>query len=104
MLLLQVNQYDLELGAYNHNQCSASFELVFGCWRFIIWTSNIKKCLQYGMLGTLISKYTSVVDSNDRERIDDSSACDSAKEELHRMLAEDELRGAVLLVFANKHL
>lgn len=37
-----------------------------------------------------------VVDSNDRERIVD------AKEELHRMLGEDELRDAVLLVFANK--
>jgi len=44
-----------------------------------------------------------VVDSNDRERIDDSSGADnSAKEELHRMLAEDELRDATLLVFANK--
>ncbi|ETO34930.1 hypothetical protein RFI_02145 [Reticulomyxa filosa] len=44
-----------------------------------------------------------VVDSNDRERIDDSSGADnSAKEELNRMLAEDELRDAVLLVFANK--
>merc|ERR1711992_115035 len=44
-----------------------------------------------------------VVDSNDRERIDDASGSDnSAKEELHRMLAEDELRDAVLLVFANK--
>jgi len=44
-----------------------------------------------------------VVDSNDRERIDDSSGADnSAKEELHRMLAEDELRDAVLLVFSNK--
>ena len=37
-----------------------------------------------------------VVDSNDRDRIDD------AKEELHRMLNEDELREAVVLVFANK--
>ncbi|XP_054623344.1 ADP-ribosylation factor 1-like [Dunckerocampus dactyliophorus] len=37
-----------------------------------------------------------VVDSNDRER------CNEAREELMRMLAEDELRGAVLLVFANK--
>ncbi|KAK2893620.1 hypothetical protein Q8A73_016104 [Channa argus] len=37
-----------------------------------------------------------VVDSNDRERIGE------AKEELMRMLAEDELRDAVLLVFANK--
>ena len=44
-----------------------------------------------------------VVDSNDRERIDDSTGSDnSAKEELHRMLAEDELRDSVVLVFANK--
>eukprot|EP00931_Biecheleriopsis_adriatica_P022064 TRINITY_DN14280_c0_g1_i1.p1 TRINITY_DN14280_c0_g1~~TRINITY_DN14280_c0_g1_i1.p1 ORF type:complete len:370 (+),score=63.69 TRINITY_DN14280_c0_g1_i1:139-1110(+) len=37
-----------------------------------------------------------VVDSNDRDRIGE------AKDELHRMLDEDELRDAVLLVFANK--
>eukprot|EP00919_Chromeraceae_sp_WS-2016_P010734 GHVR01025112.1.p1 GENE.GHVR01025112.1~~GHVR01025112.1.p1 ORF type:complete len:161 (+),score=35.72 GHVR01025112.1:475-957(+) len=37
-----------------------------------------------------------VVDSNDRERIQD------AREELQKMLQEDELRDAVLLVFANK--
>ncbi|XP_029642088.1 ADP-ribosylation factor 1-like 2 [Octopus sinensis] len=37
-----------------------------------------------------------VVDSNDRERIQE--AC----EELNRMLNEDELRDAVVLVFANK--
>ncbi|XP_007905553.1 ADP-ribosylation factor 2 [Callorhinchus milii] len=37
-----------------------------------------------------------VVDSNDRERVNE------AKEELNRMLAEDELRDASLLVFANK--
>jgi len=44
-----------------------------------------------------------VVDSNDRDRIDDSKDYEhSAKEELNRMLAEDELREAVLLVFANK--
>src|ERR1700744_2920016 len=44
-----------------------------------------------------------VVDSNDRDRIDDSKDYEhSAKEELHRMLAEDELKDAVLLVFANK--
>jgi ADP-ribosylation factor protein 1 len=44
-----------------------------------------------------------VIDSNDRERIDDSQGAEhSAKEELQRMLAEDELRDAVLLVFANK--
>mmetsp|Transcript_18233 Transcript_18233/g.44507 ORF Transcript_18233/g.44507 Transcript_18233/m.44507 type:complete len:180 (-) Transcript_18233:74-613(-) len=37
-----------------------------------------------------------VVDSNDRERVDD------AREELHKILSEDEMKDAVLLVFANK--
>ncbi|KAK1887225.1 ADP-ribosylation factor 5 [Dissostichus eleginoides] len=37
-----------------------------------------------------------VVDSNDRERVAESS------EELQKMLTEDELKDAVLLVFANK--
>lgn len=37
-----------------------------------------------------------VVDSNDRVRVD------AAREEIHRMLTEDELRDSVLLVFANK--
>jgi len=37
-----------------------------------------------------------VIDSNDRERVGE------AKEELMRMLNEDELRDAILLVFANK--
>merc|ERR1712057_82842 len=37
-----------------------------------------------------------VVDSNDKDRIGE------AREELQRMLNEDELRDAVLLVFANK--
>ena len=37
-----------------------------------------------------------VVDSNDRDRID------AARDELHRMLNEDELRESILLVFANK--
>ena len=36
------------------------------------------------------------MDSNDRERIAE------ARDELNRMLAEDELRDAVVLVFANK--
>merc|ERR1711879_943007 len=39
-----------------------------------------------------------VVDSNDRDRIDESNSSEhSAKEELRRMLAEDELRDAILL-------
>merc|ERR1711970_506506 len=37
-----------------------------------------------------------VVDSNDRERVQE------AKDELNKMLGEDELKDAVLLVFANK--
>merc|ERR1712014_415474 len=37
-----------------------------------------------------------VVDSNDRDRAED------AKDELNKMLNEDEMRDAVLLVFANK--
>jgi len=37
-----------------------------------------------------------VVDSNDRDRIDD------AREELQKMLNEDEMRDAIILVFANK--
>merc|ERR1719361_734562 len=43
------------------------------------------------------------VDSNDRDRMDnDNGYDDNAKEELHRMLAEDELRNAAVLVMANK--
>ena len=37
-----------------------------------------------------------VVDSNDKGRVED------ARSELHKMLAEDELRDAIVLVFANK--
>lgn len=44
-----------------------------------------------------------VVDSSDRDRIDGKGeeTC-SAKEELHKMLCDDELKNAVLLVYANK--
>ncbi len=37
-----------------------------------------------------------MVDSNDRDRVVE------AREELQRMLNEDELRDALLLIFANK--
>ena len=37
-----------------------------------------------------------VVDSNDRSRVTE------ARDELHRILREDELQGTVLLIFANK--
>lgn len=48
------------------------------------------------MMVVICSGLIFVVDSNDRERIGE------AKEELNRMLNEDELREAALLVFANK--
>merc|ERR1712118_349804 len=37
-----------------------------------------------------------VVDSNDRDRIDD------AREELHKMINDEELKDAIILVYANK--
>ena len=37
-----------------------------------------------------------MVDSNDRERVDE------CKEELHKMLSEEELKDVILLVLANK--
>eukprot|EP01083_Nonionella_stella_P009807 28091_1 len=44
-----------------------------------------------------------VVDSNDKERIDHTYGYEeNCKEELHRLLGEDELRNAALLVLANK--
>ena len=56
------------------------------CYSLIVVTRVI--CMLVGLIF--------VVDSNDRERVSE------AKEELSRMLAEDELKDAVLLVFANK--
>lgn len=44
-----------------------------------------------------------IVDSTDTERIDDNTKeFHSAKEELYKLLNEDELRGLPLLVYANK--
>ena len=48
------------------------------------------------LTGVVVAGLIFVVDSNDRERVGE------AREELLRMLSEDELREAVLLVFANK--
>merc|ERR1712018_446940 len=47
-------------------------------------------------MGTNTNGLIFVVDSNDRDRIED------AREELFKMLNEDEMRDVVLLVFANK--
>lgn len=54
---------------------------------FNTWFLQIK----FMLLGLIF-----VIDSNDRERINE------ARDELMRMLAEDELRDALLLIFANK--
>ena len=44
-----------------------------------------------------------MVDSTDIERMDESMGAEhSSKEELYNMLKEDELRDAVLLIYANK--
>ena len=48
-------------------------------------------CIIYTLTGLIF-----VVDSDDRERVF------KANDELSRLLAEDELRDVVLLVFANK--
>ncbi|BHF77376.1 hypothetical protein SprV_0602048100 [Sparganum proliferum] len=60
-------------------------------WRYYFQNTQGKRNRFYDVPGLLF-----VVDSNDRERIDE------AREELHGMLNEDELRDAALLVFANK--
>lgn len=66
------------------------YSLYFHGFEFKTCTSLI--CSLFALITGLIF----VVDSNDRERSGE------ARDELARMLAEDELRDAVLLVFANK--
>ena len=58
------------------------------CWRKFLSKPRSFWCFFSGIIF--------VVDSNDRERVGE------ARDELHRMLNEDELRDALLLVFANK--
>jgi len=66
--------------------------------RFTVWDvggqDKIRPLWRHYYQGTNGLIY--VVDSNDRDRIED------AREELTKMLNEDEMREAVLLVFANK--
>ncbi|CAK5076769.1 unnamed protein product [Meloidogyne enterolobii] len=63
-------------------------------WRH--YFQNTQGFLSYFLSKLIFKGLIFVVDSNDRERAGE------AREELMRMLAEDELRDAVLLVFANK--
>jgi len=66
--------------------------------RFTVWDiggqDKIRKLWRYYYQNT--QGLIFVIDSNDRDRIED------AREELTKMLNEDEMREAVLLVFANK--
>merc|ERR1712031_52556 len=66
--------------------------------RFTVWDvggqDKIRPLWRYYYTGT--QGLIFVVDSNDRDRVED------AREELMNMLNEDEMRDAVLLVFANK--
>ncbi|PKI70513.1 hypothetical protein CRG98_009018 [Punica granatum] len=59
-----------------------------------MWFVRIRQLWRHYFQNTLGLIF--VVDSNDRDRIVE------ARDELHRMLNEDELRDAVLLVFAKK--
>merc|ERR1712078_283379 len=65
---------------------------------FTVWDiggqDRIRKLWRHYYMGTHGVIY--VVDSSDRERVED------AREELAKMLSEDELRDAVVLVLANK--
>merc|ERR1719473_2134257 len=65
---------------------------------FTMWDvggqEKIRPLWRHYFIGTNALIY--VVDSNDRDRIED------AREELMKVLNEDEMRDAVLLVFANK--
>jgi ADP-ribosylation factor protein 1 len=61
-------------------------------WRFSLHSNWTKSSADFQNTQGIIF----VVDSNDRERVSE------AREELQRMLNEDELRDALLLVFANK--
>ncbi|XP_030956704.1 ADP-ribosylation factor-like isoform X2 [Quercus lobata] len=72
---------------------------------FIVWDvgGQDKSCIVHVQIRPLWRHYFQnteglifVVDSNDRDHVVE------ARDELHRMLNEDELREAMLLVFANK--
>merc|ERR1711966_519210 len=65
---------------------------------FTVWDvggqDKIRKLWRYNFEGT--QGLVFVVDSNDRDHIED------AREELMKILNEDEMRDAVVLIFANK--
>merc|ERR1719151_364499 len=90
--------YKLKLGEVVTTIPTVGFTVEYKNLSFTVWDiggqDKIRKLWRHYYLGT--AGVISVVDSNDSDRIED------AREELAKMLAEDELRDAVLLVFANK--
>ena len=70
--------------------------------KFIVWDVGDQNRVGHLEGGAIMAYYQNtqglifVVDCNDRDRVKE------AREELHRMLNEDELKDVVLLVFANK--
>merc|ERR1711870_182271 len=93
--------YKLKLGEVVHTIPTVGFNVETVEYKnlsFTVWDiggqDKIRKLWHHYYQGTNGLIY--VVDSNDRDRSED------AREELTKMLNEDEMRDAVLLVFANK--
>jgi ADP-ribosylation factor protein 1 len=93
--------YKLKLGEVQNHTPTLGFNvesIVFKNIRFNMWDVGGQDILRpmwrhyYANSDAIIF----VVDSQDRSRID------IAKTELHRMLSQEDLKNAVLLVFANK--
>jgi ADP-ribosylation factor protein 1 len=93
--------YKLKLGELVHTTPTIGFNVEaveYKNLNFTVWDiggqDRLRRLWRHYYNGT--NGVIFVVDSNDRERIKE------AHEELHKMLAEDELRDAALLVLANK--
>merc|ERR1712224_158798 len=93
--------YNLKLGEVVTTMPTIGFnveEVEYKNLNFTVWDiggqDKIRKLWRYYYQGTDGAIF--VVDSNDRDRIED------AREEMTKMLNEEEMRDAVVLVFANK--
>ena len=93
--------YKLKLGEVVHSIPTIGFnveELTYGSLNMSVWDiggqDRIRKLWRHYYQGTNLLIW--VVDANDDSRLEE------AREELQGLLKEDELRDAVLLVYANK--
>lgn len=89
-----INRYSKNLKQINTFLSSTLNKLIFLV--YVLCSFNYFRCFGRRLINFMLQGLIFVVDSNDKERIFE------AKEELMRMLGEDELRDAVLLIFANK--